>query len=120
MSTYIDGFVIPVPKSNLNAYREMATKASAIWKEHGALQYIEAMGDDLAVKDLTSFTTLAGASETETVIFSYIVFKSREHRDSVNAKVMADPRLKDMCNPDHAPFDFKRMAYGGFSAIVEA
>jgi len=120
MSTSIDGFVIPVPKSNLSAYREMATKASAVWKEHGALQYIEAAGDDLDVKDLTSFPHLAGASADETVVFSYIVFQSREHRDSVNAKVMADPRLKAMCGSENAPFDFKRMAYGSFRAIVEA
>ena len=120
MSTYIDGFVIPIPKNNLNAYREMATKASLVWKEHGALQYIEAAGDDLDVKDQTSFTQLAGASADEIVVFSYIVFESREHRDRVNANVMADPRVKAMCGPDLAPFDVKRMAYGGFRAIVEA
>jgi uncharacterized protein YbaA (DUF1428 family) len=120
MSTYIDGFVIPVPTRNLDAYREMATKASLVWKEHGALQYIEAVGDDLEVKDVTPFPRLAGASADETVVFAYIVYESREHRDTVNAKVMADPRLTAMCGSDQAPFDFKRMAYGGFRAIVEA
>lgn len=120
MSKYIDGFVIPVSKDKIEAYREIAIKASAIWKEHGALEYIEAAGDDLDVKDQLSFTTLAAAGAGETVIFAYIVYESREHRDAVNAKVFADPRLHEMCGPDKAPFDCKRMAYGGFKTIVEA
>jgi uncharacterized protein YbaA (DUF1428 family) len=120
MSKYIDGFVIPVPKENIEKYREVAAKAGAIWKEHGALEYIEAVGDDLEVKDLVTFPQLAGATDTETVVFSYIVYETREHRDAVNAKVMADPRLKEMCNPENSSFDFKRMAYGGFKTIVEA
>ncbi len=120
MSKYIDGFVIPIPKNKLDTYREMATKASAIWKEHGALEYIEAVGDDLDVQDQTPFPTMANATAEETVILAYIVYESREHRDAVNAKVMADPRVHETCDPANPPFDFKRMAYGGFRAIVEA
>ncbi|RYD68655.1 MAG: DUF1428 domain-containing protein, partial [Verrucomicrobiaceae bacterium] len=95
MSKYIDGFVLPVPKDKVETYREVATKASAIWKEHGALEYIEAVGDDLEVQDQVPFPTLAGATPNETVILAYIVYESREHRDSVNAKVMADPRIHE-------------------------
>ncbi len=120
MSKYIDGFVIPLPKANINQYREVAAAAGSIWKEHGALEYIEAVGDDLDMKDQVPFPKLAGAQEHETVVFAYIVFESREHRDAVNTKVMADPRLKEMCNPENPSFDFKRMAYGGFTTIVEA
>ncbi len=120
MSKYIDGFVIPVPKANIEQYREVAAKCAAIWKEHGALEVIEAVGDDLDVKDQVPFPTLAGTAEGETVVFSYIVFESREHRDAVNAKVMADPRLHETCDPTKATFDCKRMAYGGFRSIVEA
>jgi uncharacterized protein YbaA (DUF1428 family) len=120
MSKYIDGFVIPVPKANIEKYRLVSAKAGAVWKEYGALEYIEAVGDDLEVKDQVSFSKLAGAKEDETVVFSYIVYNSREHRDAVNAKVMADPRLKELCDPENPSFDFQRMAYGGFKAIVEA
>jgi len=120
MSKYIDGFVIPVPKQNIETYRDMSQKASVIWKEHGALEYVEAVGDDLDVTDQVPFPKLAGALEGETVVFAYIVYSSREHRDAVNTKVMADPRIQTMCNPEHPSFDFKRMAYGGFRAIVEA
>lgn len=120
MSKYIDGFVLPIPKDKLAQYREIATKASAIWKEHGALEYIEAVGDDLDVQDQVPFPKLAGATAEETVILAYIVYESREHRDAVNAKVMADPRIHEMCGPADSPFDCKRMAYGGFRAIVEA
>ncbi len=120
MSKYIDGFVIPVPKDKIEAYREVAAKASVIWKEHGALEYIEAVGDDLDTKDQVPFPTLANATPNETVIFAYIVYESREHRDAVNTKVMADPRIHEMHDPAHPLFDYKRMAYGGFRAIVEA
>lgn len=123
MSKYIDGFVVPVPKDKIEAYRAMSAKASAIWKDHGALEYIEAVGDDLDAKEMTSFTTLAGTSPEETVVFAYIVYESREHRDAVNEKVMADPRMKETCPSQtggEMPFDWKRMAYGGFQAIVEA
>lgn len=118
MSKYIDGFVLPIKKDNVESYQKMASKAAAIWKEYGALEYVECVGDDLAVQEMTSFSTLADTKDDETVVFAYIVYESREHRDAVNAKVMADPRLTDMCGPDNAPFDFKRMAYGGFKSIV--
>lgn len=120
MPKYIDGFVLPIPTDKIEVYREMSEKASAIWKEHGALEYIEAVGDDLEVKDQVPFTKLAGAATNECVVFAYIVYESREHRDSVNEKVMADPRVHEMCGSDQTPFDCKRMAYGGFRAIVEA
>jgi len=120
MSRYVDGFVIPIQKDQIEAYRLIAEKACAIWKEYGALEYVEAIGDDLEVKDLVSFPQLANCGPDETVVFSWITYESREHRDAVNAKVMADPRLHDMMNPDNQPFDCKRMAYGGFRTIVEA
>ncbi len=120
MSRYIDGFVIPVPKARLEDYRDMASKASAIWMEYGALEYVEAVGDDLDVECQMPFPKMAGAVPEETVVLAYIVYESREHRDAVNAKVMADPRINAMCDPANAPFDFKRMAYGGFKVIVEA
>jgi len=120
MSKYIDGFVIPLPTTNIEQYREVAAKAGALWREHGALDYIEAVGDDLDVKDQVPFPQLAGAKEDETVVFAYIVYESREHRDTVNAKVMADPRMHDFCNPESPSFDYRRMAYGGFKTIVEA
>ncbi len=120
MPKYIDGFVLPIPTDKIETYREMSQKASAIWKQHGALEYLEAVGDDLDVKDQVPFTRLAGANPDESVVFAYIVYESREHRDAVNEKVMADPRLHEMCNQESSPFDHKRMAYGGFRAIVEA
>lgn len=123
MSKYIDGFVVPVPKDNIEAYRAVSAKSSAIWMDHGALEYIEAVADDLDAKEMTSFTTLAGTKPEETVVFAYIVYESREHRDAVNAKVMEDPRMQEIC-PAHTgqepPFDWRRMAYGGFKTIVEA
>src|SRR5688500_1178567 len=104
MSKYVDGFVIPVPKDKIEQYREMAAKASVIWKEDGALQYRDAVGDDLEVQDQISLPTLANAAPEETVILAYIVYEAREHRDAVNAKVMADPRIQGMCKPDNPPF----------------
>ncbi|MDL5052969.1 DUF1428 family protein [Oscillatoria laete-virens NRMC-F 0139] len=126
MSKYIDGFLIPIHPDKLGEYQRIATLASQIWKEHGALEYIEAAGDDLkaCIPDGKSPTELAGAKEGETLIFAYIVYQSREHRDTVNAKVMADPRMKEICpgqNPELSiPFDVKRMITGGFKVIVEA
>lgn len=120
MSKYIDGFLLPIAKEQIENYRLMAEKAAAIWKEHGALEYVEAVGDDLDVKDQLPFTQVTGAGENEKVVLAYIVYESREHRDAVNAKVFADPRLQEMCSSDSAPFDFKRMAYGGFKSIVSA
>jgi uncharacterized protein YbaA (DUF1428 family) len=119
MSRYIDGFVIPIPKDNIEAYRKIAETACAVWKDHGALEYIECVGDDLEVKDVVPFPKLAGATPEETVVFAWIAFRSREHRDEVNAKVMADPRLTAMMTPENYPFDCARIAYGGFKTIVE-
>jgi uncharacterized protein YbaA (DUF1428 family) len=120
MAQYIDGFVLPVPKKKLQAYRRMAQKAGTIWREYGALDYRECVGDDLAVKMGVPFTRLAKLKAGETVVFSWILYKSRAHRDRVNAKVMKDPRIKNMCASDAMPFDMKRMAYGGFKTIVKA
>ncbi len=116
---YVDGFVLAVPEKNLKAYRSMSQKAGKIWKEHGALQYVEAVGDDLEVKFGVPFTKLAKPKPGETVLFSFIVFKSRAHRDKVNAKVMSDPRLNKMMKAEEMPFDVKRMASGGFQGIVD-
>lgn len=118
MNRYVDGFVIPIPKSKIDEYRKIAEFAGKIWKEHGALDYWECLGDDLEAKEMVSFPQLANLGADETVVFSWIVYESREQRDEVNAKVMADPRIKEMCDPDDPPFDCKRMAYGGFKALV--
>lgn len=119
MAKYVDGFVIAVPKKNLKAYQKMATDGGKIWKKYGALQYFECVGDDLD-SDWTTlkFPKMAKCKPGETVIFSFIVYKSKKHRDMVNAKVMKDPYMN---NPDlkNMPFDMKRMAYGGFETIVE-
>jgi uncharacterized protein YbaA (DUF1428 family) len=120
MAQYVDGFVIPVPNEKVEQYRAIAEKAAKIWKEHGALDYCECVGDDLDVKDQVPFTKLAATEPGETVIFAFIKYESREHRDAVNAKVMADPRVHEMCGPEDMPFDCKRMAYGGFRTIVQA
>jgi uncharacterized protein YbaA (DUF1428 family) len=117
---YVDGFVLPVPTKNLAAYKKMATKASKIWKEHGALEYRECVGDDLDVKMGAPFTKTHKTKKGETIVFAYITYKSRAHRDKVNAKVMKDPRIGSMCDPKNMPFDCNRMNYGGFKTIVEA
>src|SRR6185436_20349513 len=111
MSRYVDGYVLPVPKKNVKAYRSMAQKAGKVWKEHGALEFRECVGDDLKSKWAVPMPRLVKSKPGETVFFSYIVFKSRAHRDRVNAKVMKDPRLAKMGKT--MPFDVKRMAYGG-------
>lgn len=118
MSNYIDGFVIPLSKDKLESYRKVATRACALWMEHGALEYVEAVGDDLESSDQVPFPQIAGASDEETVVFSYIVYRSREHRDKVNARVISDPRLHEICADEGEPFDCRRMAYGGFRVIV--
>jgi uncharacterized protein YbaA (DUF1428 family) len=118
MPNYVDGFVMPLPSRNLAAYKAMAGKAGKIFKEHGALDYWECVGDDLEGKGMLSFTRMAKAKADETVIFAWVVYRSRKHRDRVNAKVMSDPRLTAMCDPKDPLFDFKKMAYGGFAAIV--
>jgi uncharacterized protein YbaA (DUF1428 family) len=117
---YVDGFVLPVPHKNMAAYRRMAQKASEIWREHGALEYRECVGEDLNVKTGMPFPKGIKTKRGETVVFAYIVYKSRAHRDQVNAKVMSDPRVAGMCDPKDMPFDCTRMLYGGFQTIVEA
>jgi uncharacterized protein YbaA (DUF1428 family) len=119
MAHYVDGFVVPVPKANLDAYRKMAEKAGRIWKEHGALQYWECIGDDVKPGKVTSFPQSVQAKDDETVAFSWIVYASREERDRINAAVMDDPRMKDMMDPKALPFDGMRMFWGGFKSIVE-
>ena len=114
----VDGFVLPVPTKNLKVYRRIAQKAGKVWRDHGALEYRECAGDDLDVKMGIPFTQMAKVKPGETVLFSWIVYKSRAHRDRVNAKVMKDPRLAEMMDPKDMPFDVKRMAYGGFKTIV--
>lgn len=116
---YVDGFVVPVPKKNLQAYRRMAEKAGKIWREHGALEFRECVADDVKVGKITSFPQSVKLKRGETVVFSWIVFKSRAHRDRVNAKVMKDPRLADMMDPKAMPFDGKRLIYGGFKVMVD-
>ena len=119
MSQYIDGFVIPIAKDKVEDYRQLAERASKVFKEHGALDYWECVGDDFDAKEFVPFPQLAKAGPDETVIFSWIAFASREHRDEVNAKVMADPRMKEMmADEDNQPFDCKRMAYGGFKTLL--
>jgi uncharacterized protein YbaA (DUF1428 family) len=117
---YVDGFVLPVPKKKLSAYRRMSQAAGKIWRKYGALDFKECVGDDLRVKMGVPFSRMVKLKPGETVMFSYIVFKSRAHRDRVNAKVMKDPRIKDMCDPKDMPFDVRRMAYGGFRVLVDA
>jgi uncharacterized protein YbaA (DUF1428 family) len=117
---YVDGFVLPVPKKNLPAYRRLAQKAGKIWREHGALEYRECEGDDLDVKWGVPFPKMMKVKPGETVVFAWIVFKSKAHRDRVNAKVMKDPRLACSMDMSSIPFDPKRMVYGGFKVLVDA
>ena len=119
MPRYVDGFVVPVPKKQLNAYRRMAAKAGKVWREHGALDFVECVADDVKPGKVTSFPQSVKLKAGEVVVFSWIVYKSRAHRDNVNKKVMADPRLKAMMEPQNMPFDGKRMIYGGFSVLVQ-
>jgi uncharacterized protein YbaA (DUF1428 family) len=115
---YVDGFLIPVAKDKLEEYRAMAEKAGVIWKELGALEYYECVGDDLVQENGVSFRQSAGASDDETVILSWIVYESKEQRDKVNAAIMEDPRIKEMMEKQPMPFDCKRMAFGGFKILV--
>ncbi|HWV63945.1 MAG TPA: DUF1428 domain-containing protein [Oxalicibacterium sp.] len=115
---YVDGFVVPVPKGNLEKYREIATQCGKVWMEHGALQYRESVADDVKPGKLTSFPQSVDLKDDETVIFSWIVYQSRAHRDEVNDKVMKDPRIAGM-SPEAMPFDARRMIYGGFEMIVD-
>ena len=117
---YVDGFIVPVPKKKLRGYRSMAEKAGKVWREHGALEFRECVADDVKWGKRTSFPRSVKQKPSETVMFSYIVYKSRAHRDKVNAKVMKDPRLAKMMKPGAPmPFDAKRMIYGGFKVIVD-
>ena len=118
--SYVDGFVIPIPKKKMKAYEKMAKAASKVWMEHGALDYKECVADDLEVKCGLSFKQLLKLKPGETVVFAWITYKSRKHRDQVNAKVMKDPRINEMMKEgEPMPFDDKRMSYGGFAAFVE-
>jgi uncharacterized protein YbaA (DUF1428 family) len=116
---YVDGFVVPVPKTNIDAYRALAQKMGQVWKEHGALEYHEFIADDVSPGKYTSFPQSVDLQDDETVVFSWIVYPDRETRDRVNEKVMADPRIKDEMAPEAMPFDGKRMIYGGFAPLVE-
>jgi uncharacterized protein YbaA (DUF1428 family) len=117
---YVDGFIVAVPKKNLQAYVRMAKKAGKVWREHGALDYREWVAEDVKVGKRTSFPRSVKLKPDETVVFSWITYKSRAHRDRVNKKVMADKRLAEMMNPKTLPFDAKRMIFGGFESLVKA
>src|SRR3954471_24039809 len=117
---YVDGFVVPVLKKNVAAYRAMAKKAAKVWREHGALEVRECLADDVKMGKWTSFPRSVKTKKDETVVFSYVVYKSRAARDKCLAKVMKDPRLAKMMNPKAMPFDGRRMIYGGFKVMVEA
>jgi uncharacterized protein YbaA (DUF1428 family) len=117
---YVDGFVLPVAKKKVEAYKRMAKKAGKVWREHGAIEFKECIADDVPMGKLTSFPRSVKRKPNETVIFSYIVYKSRAHRDRVMAKVMQDKRIADMMNIKDLPFDAKRMIHGGFKVLVEA
>jgi uncharacterized protein YbaA (DUF1428 family) len=119
MGRYVDGFVLPVPKKNVAAYRRIARRAGRIWREHGALEYRECIADDVKPGKHTSFPQSVKLKSGEVVWFSWIVFRSRKHRDRVNAKVMQDRRLASMMDPNKMPFDGKRMLYGGFAVVVD-
>ncbi len=119
MDRYVDGFVIPIMKNKVDQYKLVAERAGSLWKEHGALEYWECLADDLEVNNMVSFKKAADTVEGETVVFSWIVFESREHRDKVNAAVMADPRMGDMMKEISDPFDCKRAVYGGFRKLVQ-
>jgi uncharacterized protein YbaA (DUF1428 family) len=118
MANYVDGFVLPIPRKNAAAYRRIARKAGKVWREHGALEYVEAIADDVKPGKHTSFPQSVKLKPGEVVWFSWIVYKSRKHRDAVNAKVMKDPRLAKMMDPKAMPFDGKRMIFGGFRVMV--
>ena len=118
MAHYVDGFVVPVPLKNLAAYRAMSRKFGKIWMQYGARQYTECMAEDVKPGKVTSFLQSVKLKADETVVFAWIAYKSRKHRDSVNAKVMSDPRVVGM-NPSTTPFDGRRMFWGGFKTLVE-
>jgi uncharacterized protein YbaA (DUF1428 family) len=117
--SYVDGFVLPVPLANLDAYKKMARRAGKIWMEHGALQYMECVADDVQPGKVTSFPQAVQLKKGEVVVFSWVVYRNRRERDRINKKVMSDPRLADMMDPKSLPFDGMRMFWGGFKPIVE-
>ncbi len=119
MSQYVDGFVFSIPSDKLANYKKMATKAGALWREHGAIQYRECVGDDMTVEGMVNFPKLTKARPGEVVIFAYAVFKSRKHRDAANRKIMADPRVAALCEKFDMKLDCKRMSYGGFKTLVD-
>ena len=116
---YVDGFVVPVPKKKLAAYKRMSRKAGNVWREHGAIEYVECVADDVKPGKVTSFPQAVNLKPNEVVVFSWVVYKNRAARDRVMQKVMTDPRLRDMMNPKKQPFDGMRMFWGGFKTIVE-
>ena len=118
MSDYIDGFIIPIPKDKIDEYMMLASKAAVIWREHGALEYREFVGDDMNVDEQIPFPRFAGATLEETVIFAYARYRSKEVRDEANRQIMVDPRIKDLCEKSSQLFDFKRMAFGGFKSLI--
>jgi uncharacterized protein YbaA (DUF1428 family) len=118
MGNYVDGFVLPVPKANIDAYRRIAEEAGKVWREYGALDYVECVADDVKPGEVTSFPQSVKLEPDETVVFAWIVYESREHRDRVNEQVMKDPRMTGM-DPKSMPFDGKRMFWGGFKVLVQ-
>lgn len=120
MAHYIDGFVLPVPRDRLDGYRRLVEAVAEIWKEHGALDYREYIGDDLMLEGTRSFTDLMAAKEGEAIVFGWVVFESRKARDSANEKVAADPRMADLMRKSETGFDARRMAYGGFQSFVRS
>ena len=120
MGKYVDGYVLPVPKANVEAYRRMAQQAGEVWRDHGALDYVECVAEDVKPGEHTSFPQAVKLGADETVVFAWIVFESRAERDRINAAVMKDPRLNEMMDPKAMPFDGKRMFWGGFDVIVQA
>ena len=116
---YVDGFVVPVPQKNIEAYKEMSRVCAGVWREYGAIEFRECMGDDVKPGKLTSFPQSVNLEEGEVVFFSWIVYASREQRDQVNEKVMKDPRMAEMMKPENTPFDGKRMIYGGFEMVID-
>jgi len=116
---YVDGFLIPVPKKKIAEYVRISKLAGKVWRDHGALEYVECAGDDMLIKNVALFPRAARMKSGETVVFSWIVYKSKAHRDRVNKNVMKDPRLKAMMDPAAMPFDMTRMVYGGFKVLVD-
>lgn len=120
MEPYIDGFVVPVPRNRLDEYKRVAEAAAEIWKEHGALEYWECVGDDLRIEGTSSFLDLANISDDETVLFSWAVFPSKQVRDQANEKIAADPRMAEIMDPNNTPFDMQRTIWGGFQTLVRS